>query len=102
MLAELSITPMCASEDTADWLAMVVDKIDKSGLNYQVTAMGTLIESDNWDKLMNIIGACHQIILQNCARVQTDLRIDEHKGRQGMLQKRVSEMEHLTGKELKH
>lgn len=102
MIAELTITPMCEGEDTADWLAMVVDKIDESGLDYQVTAMGTIIETDSWDQLMDTVKECHQLILANCPRVQTDLRIDEHKGRSGMLQKRVTEMEHLTGKELKH
>jgi len=102
MIAELTITPMCESEDTADWLAMVIDKIDESGLDYQVTAMGTIIESDSWDVLMDTVKLAHETILANCARVQTDLRIDEHKGRSGMLNKRVNEMEHITGKELKH
>ena len=102
MLAELTITPMCETEDIADWLAMVIDIIDESGVDYQVTAMGTLIESNDWDELMGVVHQCHNAILSNCARVQTDLKIDEHKGRTGMLEKRISEMEHLTGKELRH
>lgn len=102
MLAELTITPMCETEDTADWLSNAIDIIDESGLDYQVTAMGTLIESNDWKALMDVIRQCHNTILSNCARVQTDIKIDEHKGHTHMLEKRISEMEHLTGKELKH
>ena len=99
MLAELSITPLCEIEDSADWMAQVINKIDESGLKYQVTAMGTLIETDDWDSLMETIHDCQKIMLTHCPRVQTDLRIDEHLGQRSLLTSRVEQMESLTNKE---
>lgn len=99
MLAELSITPLCEVEETAKWTAQIIDKIDESGLMYQVTAMGTLIESDDWDKLMKTVHECQKIMLTHCPRVQTDLRIDEHLGKHSLLTSRVEEMESITKKE---
>ena len=101
MIAEFSVTPVFNSEDTADWVARAVEIIDKSGLNYQVTAMGTLIEGD-FDDVMAVIKECHQNLMVDCPRIKTLIRIDDHKGRQALLQKRITEVEHLLGKELSH
>lgn len=102
MIAELSIIPMCKSEDTASYLAPVLEKIAQSGLDYQLTATGTLIESDDWDRLMGLIHECHKAVLEQCPRVQTDMRIDDHKGRKHMLRNRIIELEQITGRKFKH
>ena len=102
MLAELEIVPVgtgSASLSTA--LAQVAKLIDKSGLDYRVGPMGTVIEGE-WDRVMQLAKQCHQEALGAAARVITTIRIDDRKDKPGarMLQK-VRSLEAAVGKPLK-
>jgi uncharacterized protein (TIGR00106 family) len=102
MLAELEIVPVgTASASLSALLAEVAKLIDRSGLDYRVGPMGTVIEGD-WDRVMQLAKQCHQQALGASQRVLTTIRIDDRKDKPGarMVQK-VRSLEAAVGKPLK-
>jgi uncharacterized protein (TIGR00106 family) len=58
MLLELSIVPLGRGRSISADVADLVKIIDASGLDYRLTAAGTIIEGA-WDQLMNVAKNCH-------------------------------------------
>ena len=99
MIAEFSIIPVGSGEDVAQYVASAVQMVDDSGLDYQLTAMGTLVEGD-WEEVMKLISKIHDKIIQQVPRLEINARFDDHKGRTNMIAKRVHEIEEITGREI--
>ena len=103
MLAELEIIPIgVAGASLSSQLVEVARLIDRSGLDYRVGPMGTVVEGE-WDRIMVLAKQCHQAALQATGRVMTTIRIDDRKDKPGggrIIQK-VQSLEAKLGKPLK-
>ena len=103
MLAELEIIPVgTQSPSLSTILAEVAKLIDKSGLDYRVGPMGTVVEGE-WEPIMRLAKQCHDAMLKSSARVMTTIRIDDRTDKPGpgrMVQK-VQSLEQAAGRSLK-
>ena len=70
VLLEFSMSPMNKGESVSPYVARSLDIIDKSGLPYQLTPMGTIIEGE-WDEVMAVVGACFKAMSTDCERTIT-------------------------------
>jgi uncharacterized protein (TIGR00106 family) len=57
VLLEFSMFPSTKGESMSQYVARILDVIDKSGLPYQLTVMGTIIEGE-WDEVMGVVTDC--------------------------------------------
>ena len=99
MLAEFSVSP-AGAESMGDEVARCLDLVDRSGLDYQLTAMGTLVEGE-WDAVLDLIGRCHEAVREEAGRVVTTIRIDDREGVEGALRSKVADVERILGRELR-
>jgi uncharacterized protein (TIGR00106 family) len=100
MIAEFSVVPVGKGEELAEFVAGVVDIIDRSGLPYQVTAMGTLVEGE-WDDVLALIKECHFKMRRQGARVLTRISIDDREKAVNRLTGKVRDVEKALGRELR-
>jgi len=100
MLVELSIVPLGCGESLKAPVAAILDLIDRSGLPYQLTAMGTLIEGE-WDEIMSLVKSCHQTMRGSHRRVITTIKIDDREGARERLTGKVRDVESALGRKLK-
>jgi uncharacterized protein (TIGR00106 family) len=103
MLAELEIVPVgTQSASLSAILADVAKLIDKSGLDYRVGPMGTVVEGD-WDRIMVLAKQCHQAVLGSTGRVLTTIRIDDRKDQPGggRITQKVQSLEAKVGRPLR-
>ena len=89
MLFELSLFPLGKSHGMSADMAKVIDLIDKSGLPYQLTCMGTMLEGE-WDEVIELIGRCRQVLLEKHERIYMLLKADEQKGKTGRRKGKVN------------
>ncbi len=99
VLLEFSMTPLDKGESVSEYVARSLDIIDRSGLPYRLTPMGTILEGE-WDAVMAVVSACHERMRQDCARVSTSIRIDYRAGRSGRLAAKVEAIEKRLGRKL--
>jgi uncharacterized protein (TIGR00106 family) len=100
VIIEFSVVPIGRGDELAAPVARILDLVDKSGLPYQLTAMGTLVEGD-WDELMGLVRLCHEAMRGEMGRVLTHITIDDRPGASGRLVGKVRDVERTLGRALK-
>lgn len=99
MVLELTIIPI-GERSISGAIAGAVKIIEKSGLDYQMTAFGTLVEG-TWDELMSLAKSCHFEVRKETERVLTMMRIDDYGDRTGEIAGAVNRVEQKLGKAVK-
>jgi uncharacterized protein (TIGR00106 family) len=92
MLAIFSIAPHAPGEHLSEYVARVIKRVQASGLPYQLTSMGTLIEGEP-QAVFDLIRDCHLEIRRDGGRVSTKVWIDDQVGRSGRLRDKVTSVE---------
>jgi uncharacterized protein (TIGR00106 family) len=100
MLLELSVIPLGRGRSISSDIADLVKLIDGSGLDYRLTAAGTILEG-NWEQLMDVARKCHAEMRKKTERVVTFMKIDDYAERTGRLTTAVTSVETKVGKPLK-
>jgi len=99
VLLEFSMSPLDKGESVSEYVSRSLDTIDKSGLPYQLTPMGTIIEGE-WPEVMTVVTACFERMSADCHRISTSIRIDYRAGPGGRLKSKVSSVESKLGRKL--
>jgi uncharacterized protein (TIGR00106 family) len=100
MLLELSVIPLGRGRSISADIAALVKIIDASGLDYRLTATGTIIEG-SWDQLMDVARKCHVEMRKKTERVVTLMKVDDYAERTGRLTAAVTSVEGKVGKPVK-
>ena len=100
MIVEFSVVPIGRGEELAASVARLLDLVDRSGLPYQLTAMGTLVEG-GWDEVMGLVRRCHEALSGEGVRVYTHITIDDRPGASGRIAGKVRDVETVLGRPLK-
>ncbi len=77
-----------------------VDIIDRSGLNYQLHAMGTNIEGE-LEQVLAVLQQCIEALSSDCNRVTVAAKLDCRKDHSGLLAGKPEAIEKLLGRTLK-
>ena len=96
MLLELSVIPLARGRSISTDLADLVKLIDACGLDYRLTAAGTIIEG-TWDQVMDIAKKCHSEMRKKTERVITLMKVDDYANRIGRLTAAVESVEKKAG-----
>ncbi len=99
MVAEFSIVPIGEGEELAGLVAGLVDLIDRSGLPYQLTAMGTIVEGD-WEDVLDLIKRCHDKMKASADRILTSITIDDRAAARGRIQGKIADVERILGRKI--
>lgn len=101
MLAEISIIPVGKDVSISGYVAEVAEIIDKSGLDYRINPMGTVIEG-SFDEIMGLLKQCHDTVMKDVDRVIITLSMDDRKDKvPPRLDKKVESVEKKLGHSLK-
>lgn len=85
VLLEFSMSPFDKGESLSEYVARSLDIIDRSGLPYRLTPMGTVIEGE-WDEVMAAVKRCHERVhALGAPRITTTIKLGTRTDRdQGM------------------
>lgn len=100
MLLEFSMTPLGKGESVSKYVARSLDIIDRSGLDYRLHAMGTIVEGEPAEVLA-VLQQCLDAMATDCDRVTCTAKLDYRKGHSGRLAAKVEKVEQQIGRQLK-
>jgi uncharacterized protein (TIGR00106 family) len=90
VLLELSIFPIGQGTSVSAHVAPVVAMIRASGHPYQLTAMGTLVETPELKQALDLIARANALLIdQGCDRVYATAKFDIRAGGLGRLEGKV-------------
>jgi len=99
MLSQLTITPVGTGEETKELTAKTLKIIKNSGLPYQLTSMGTIIEGE-WEEVIALARKCHEEVKKYAQRVVTSITVDDRKELRDRLKNAVLDVEYAVGDDL--
>ena len=100
VLLEFSMYPMDKGESLSKYVARSMEIIEKSGLEYRMNPMGTVIEGE-WDQVFAVVKECFEKMSGDCNRVAFKIGGDYRKGYSGRLETKIQSVESKVGKKLK-
>ena len=79
-VVEISVAPLgTATPGVSSYVAACVEIVAESGLNYQLTPMGTVIEGD-LDEILPVLRKMHEVPFgRGAQRVSTLIKIDDRR-----------------------
>ncbi len=99
-MAEFSVVPIGKGESVSQFVAECLKIVEASSVPYKINPMGTVLEGD-YDEVMALIRTCHFRVMALCPRVITTIKIDDRKGKKGVIESKIKSVERALGKELK-
>lgn len=99
VLLEFSMAPVGQGESVSAHVARILDVIDKSGVPYQLTPMGTILEGD-WDRVMAVVTACFKTLEADFPRIAVGLKVDYRVGPESRLRSKIARVEERLGRKL--
>ena len=82
-------------------VSKIIDAIDKSGVSYQLTPMGTVVETDTMKEALAVIELAYEQ-LSECERVYSSLKFDIRKNTSKRLKTKIDSVEKALNREVKH
>jgi uncharacterized protein (TIGR00106 family) len=100
VLLEMSITPLGIGESVSQYVAECVELVDRSGLDYELHAMGTIVEGD-LDEVLDLMRRCIEKTAEHSNRVTCAAKIDFRRGRSGRIKSKVASVEQKLDRALR-
>ena len=100
VLLEFAMAPRGVGESLSPYVARIMDVIDRSGLAYQLTPMGTIIEGE-WSEAMAVVDACFKALEADCPRIGVSLKADWKPGKETRLRSKIDSVEKEVGRKLR-
>jgi uncharacterized protein (TIGR00106 family) len=100
VILEFSVTPLGVGESVSGYVARCLEIVEQSGLDYQLHAMGTLVEGE-LEPVLNVLKRCIEATAANGTRVTCAAKLDYRQGHSGRLQAKVKSVEEKLGRPLR-
>ena len=98
-LLEFSMSPLGKGDSVSEYVALSLEIIDASGLDYELHAMGTIVEGE-LPALMELLSQCFEAMSEHSDRVSCVAKFDYRKGKQGRIAQKVKSVEAKLGRSL--
>ena len=100
LLLEFSMSPMDKGESLSQYVSRSLNIVDKSGVNYRLNPMGTVLEGE-WEEVMDVVKQCFEKMSADCNRITCSVKIDYRKGKSGRLESKIASVEKQLNRKVK-
>ncbi|RUT77729.1 MTH1187 family thiamine-binding protein [Ancylomarina longa] len=97
VLVEFAIFPTDKGDSVSKHVSKVIDLIRNSGVPYQLTAMGTLVETATLPEALDILNRSYQVLEKDSKRVYITMNMDIQKDKNNRLKTKVEAIENKIG-----
>jgi uncharacterized protein (TIGR00106 family) len=97
--AELTIIPIGTSETSlSSYIAAAIASLESTGIKYQLSGMGTLLEAETPDELFKAIKTAHEaVFMEGVDRVVTSVKIDDRRDQLRTMEDKVRSVKEKLG-----
>ncbi len=97
VLLEFAMFPTDKGESISPYVSRIIQMVRESGATYQLTAMGTTIETETLAKALAIVQQSYDVLEPDCDRVYSSLKFDIRKGKSKCLTQKIKSVEKIIG-----
>jgi len=93
VILEFTTSPVGEGVSLSNFVKKAVQIVKNSGISYMITPMGTIMEGDSLDELLNIVKRAHEELFHAGAkRVVTSIKIDDRRDIERKMQDKVEKV----------
>lgn len=97
VLLEFAMFPTDKGESVSPYVSKIIQMIRESGVTYQLTPMGTIIETETMPEALAIVQQAYDVLEPDCDRVYSSLKIDIRKGKTACMKQKIASIENRIG-----
>lgn len=97
VLVEFSIFPLDKGISLSEFVSKAVKAIKDSGVEYKLTAMGTIFETANTVSAFELIEKAYQSLANDSDRVYATIKMDINRKKDHALNSKIESVENLIG-----
>ena len=101
VLVEFAMFPTDKGESVSSYVSRIIKVIDESGVEYKLTPMGTVFETDTMDEVLGIIKKSYEVLESDCNRVYSTVKFDVRKNRSNRMKQKIASIESKLGREVR-
>ena len=98
VLVSFSIFPTDVGESKSKYVSEVIKMIRDSGLKYQLTPMGTIVETDTMNEALQMLEKSYAVLEPFSNRVYLSANFDIRKNSNNRLEAKIKSIEAKIGK----
>ncbi len=99
-LMEFSIVPLDKGASLSPYVGRCLDLVDRSGLEYRLHSMGTVVEGP-LDDLLALLQRCFAVLQSDCDRITCTVKFDYRAGDASRLDAKLASVQQQVGRPLK-
>ena len=99
-MLEFAMFPTDKGESVSSYVSKIIDMVDKSGVSYRLTPMGTIIECDDMDEALAIVKKAYNCLEKDCSRIYSSMNFDIRKDKTNRLQGKIDSIEKKLGRSI--
>ncbi|MEC4668925.1 MAG: MTH1187 family thiamine-binding protein [Nitrospirota bacterium] len=100
VLLEFSMSPLGKGESVGKYVSRSLDIIDRSGVEYQLNPMGTVLEGE-WNEVFDVVRRCFERMRKDCNRISCIIKVDYRKNYRGRLVSKTASVEKRLTRKLR-
>jgi uncharacterized protein (TIGR00106 family) len=97
VLMQFAMFPTDKGASASPYVSRIIAMIRESGIPYQLSAMGTIIETDTLAEAQAIVNQAYALLQADCSRVYCTVTFDIREGKTGRMQQKVASVEEKIG-----
>lgn len=86
---EFAIFPTDKGESVSSYVAKVIKMIKESDYEYQISSMGTSVETENMKDALEILEKANQLLEKECNRIYITAKFDIRKNTKGRIKQKL-------------
>ena len=97
VLMQFAMFPTDKGVSASPYVSRIIGMIRESGLPYQLSAMGTIIETETLEEAQLIVSKAYTLLQNDCSRVYCTVTFDIRDGALGRMQQKIASIEGKIG-----
>jgi uncharacterized protein (TIGR00106 family) len=97
VLLEFAMFPTDKGESVSAYVSRIIKMIDKETISYQLTPMGTIIETETMQEALAFVQKAYDQLEPDCDRVYSSLNFDIRKSGKNRMEGKIQSIENKIG-----
>jgi len=93
VLCEFAMFPTDKGESVSKYVSRIIKMFKESGINFQLTPMGTIFEVENIEEATKIINKAYKELENDCNRVYTVIKMDIRKNKSNRMEQKIKSIQ---------
>jgi len=97
VLMQFAMFPTDKGASASPYVSRVIAMIRDCGFPYQLSAMGTIIETETLEEAQSVVTKAYSLLQADCSRVYCTVTFDIRDGAAGRMQQKIASIEEKIG-----